>query len=109
MNGIEIRNWRAANRIKQESLATMLGISRVAVSKWESGVSRPSKVSAIRLAEVISRFQTSRLREEIAIIASQKQVKALTRGTSMRLIGLSAGYRAQWPEMTNLIGMETRQ
>jgi DNA-binding transcriptional regulator YiaG len=36
MDGEDIKHWRSLNRIKQEALASMLGVSHVAVSKWES-------------------------------------------------------------------------
>jgi transcriptional regulator with XRE-family HTH domain len=108
MDGLEIRHWRAANRIKQDALAEMLGVSRVAVSKWESGQCRPSKTTALRLADVMGGLHVGAVAREIAMLAPLGQVKALVRGRSLRLSGLSAGFRALWPETGALLGKETR-
>lgn len=108
MQGLEIRQWRAANRIKQEALAEMLGVSRVAISKWESGHCSPSKTTALRLAEVMSTFHEGATAREIAVMAPQAQLKALVRGRSLKLVGLSAGFRTLWPETSTLLHTEIR-
>jgi transcriptional regulator with XRE-family HTH domain len=108
MDGDDIRQWRAVNRVKQDALASMLGVSRVAVSKWESGLSRPSKTMALRLSEVISGVQEGRLGAELAFMAPQQQTKALVRRRSLQLIGISAGFRAMWPEMSEFLGAPMR-
>jgi transcriptional regulator with XRE-family HTH domain len=108
MIGDEISRWRSHNRIKQQTLASMLGVSHVAVSKWENNVSLPSKTMALRLADVMSNVNDSRLRTEIAIIAPQQQMKVLVRGHQIQLIAVSAGFRAAWPEMQVFIGQSMR-
>jgi transcriptional regulator with XRE-family HTH domain len=108
MDGDDIRRWRALNRIKQETLATMLGVSAVAVSKWENGLSQPSKTLALRLADVMSGVHEGRLAAEIAFTDALQQIKALTRGPNMQLVGVSAGYRAAWPEMASFVGQNMR-
>jgi len=108
MNGNDIRRWRSINRIKQSALADMVGVSSVAVSKWENDQSQPSKTAALRLAEVMSGMHEGKLAVEIAFAAPQKQIKSLNRGLNMQLVGVSAGFRAAWPEMSPFIGREMR-
>lgn len=50
--GDKIRELRKQNGISQEDVATALGVSRQAVTKWESGVSLPSSGNMIKLAEL---------------------------------------------------------
>jgi hypothetical protein len=83
-------------------------VSSVAVSKWENDQSKPSKTVALRLAEVMSGMHEGKLAVEIALAAPQQQIKALIRGLNMQLVGVSAGYRAAWPEMSAFIGREMR-
>ncbi len=108
MNGSDIRRWRSINRVKQAALADMVGVSNVAVSKWENDQSKPSKTVALRLAEVMSGMHEGKLAVEIAFAAPQQQIKALSRGLNMQLVGVSAGYRAAWPEMSAFIGRDMR-
>lgn len=108
MNGDEIRRWRATNRIKQEALASLLGVSHAAVSQWENGRARPSKTMALRLTDVMSGARQTRLAAEIAFTAPQQQIKALTRGRELQLVAISSGFRAAWPEMADFIGENMR-
>lgn len=82
----------------------MLGVSHAAISKWENGQSKPSKVMALRLAELMSGVQQGRLTAEMRFTEPQLQVKALTRGTSMELLTFSAGFKSLWPEMVDFKG-----
>lgn len=108
MNGDDILQWRAANRIKQQALASMLGVTHASVSKWESGLSRPSKTMALRLAEVMSNAHEGRLAAEIAFTKPMQQIKALTRGRQLQLVGVSSGFRQLWPETAELLGKGMR-
>jgi transcriptional regulator with XRE-family HTH domain len=108
MTGNEIRRWRSINRVKQSALADMVGVSTVAVSKWENDQSKPSKTIAVRLAEVMSGMHEGKLAVEIAFAAPQQQIKSLSRGLNMQLVGISAGFKATWPEMSALIGRDMR-
>jgi DNA-binding XRE family transcriptional regulator len=108
MDGEDIKYWRAVNRIKQETLASMLGVSRIAVSKWENGQSRPSRAIMRRLEQVMSEKHNGRLAEEIFITAPLQQMKVLTRGRHMNFVGVSKGFLAAFPDMTQFHGMEMR-
>jgi len=50
--GEAIRAHRARLGISQETLAERLGVSRQAVSKWESGASDPSTANLMALAKL---------------------------------------------------------
>lgn len=54
--GETIREYRTARQMTQEFVAESLGVSRQAVSKWESGASDPSTSNLIALAKL---FQVS--------------------------------------------------
>ena len=54
--GETIKNRRQKVKLSQEQLAERLGVSRQAVSKWETGQSEPTADNLVRLAEV---FETS--------------------------------------------------
>jgi transcriptional regulator with XRE-family HTH domain len=108
MDGEDIKRWRSLNRIKQEALASMLGVSHVAVSKWENGHSQPSKVMAMRLHSVMNAAHQGRLAAEIAFTAPQQQMKVLTRGRHMQLVGISSGFLSAYPEFDGFRGLEMR-
>ncbi len=52
--GEQIRQRREALHISQEELAERIGVSRQAVSKWESGLSLPRGSNRERLCELLS-------------------------------------------------------
>ena len=45
---------RKSNKISQEKLAELVGVSRQAVSKWENGLSNPDTENLIRLSEIFN-------------------------------------------------------
>lgn len=47
-----LKAYRAACKMTQEFVAESLGVSRQAVSKWESGASDPSTANLIAIAEL---------------------------------------------------------
>jgi DNA-binding XRE family transcriptional regulator len=109
MDGTDITRWRAANRVKQETLAIALGVSRVAISKWENGQCRPSKTMAFRLCDIMRRLHHDELGREVAFLAPLGQAKVLVRGTSLELVGLSAGFRSLWPDMVPYLNVKLRK
>ena len=50
--GEALRELRIQNKMTQEFVAQTVGVSRQAVSKWESGVSDPSTSNLIALAKL---------------------------------------------------------
>lgn len=52
--GERITELRKEKNISQSELASRLGVSRQAVSKWEQGQSSPDTVKLIQLAEIFS-------------------------------------------------------
>ena len=53
--GERIRAARQAAGLSQEKLAERLGLTRQAVTKWETGQSAPSTENLLHLAEVMQR------------------------------------------------------
>ena len=53
-NPNKIKELRELNRITQKQLGDLLGISDRAVSKWESGLSKPSGENLISLARIFN-------------------------------------------------------
>ena len=51
--GNRITELRKEKNISQTELASLLGVSRQAVSKWEQGLSSPDTAKLIQLAEVL--------------------------------------------------------
>ncbi len=52
--GETIREFRTRSQMTQEFVAQSLGVSRQAVSKWESGASEPSTSNLLALAKLFS-------------------------------------------------------
>jgi transcriptional regulator with XRE-family HTH domain len=50
--GERIQTLRNENKMSQEKLAELLGVSRQAVSKWETGLANPNTENLILLAEI---------------------------------------------------------
>lgn len=50
--GERIKAFRKASGLSQEKVAELVGVSRQAVTKWESGKSAPSTENLFRLAEI---------------------------------------------------------
>lgn len=50
--GKNIKNLRTSNGFSQELLAEKIGVSRQAVSKWETDVTIPSTANLVKLADV---------------------------------------------------------
>lgn len=51
--GKNIASRRKSQNFSQEDIATLVGVSRQAVSKWEKELSSPSTENIIRLAEIL--------------------------------------------------------
>ncbi len=46
-----LRNLRIKNKISQENLASIVGVTRGAVAQWENGFNLPSNIALIRIAD----------------------------------------------------------
>ena len=55
--GENIKRRREQLKLSQECVAERLGVSRQAVSKWETGLSEPTTGNLIQLAEVFEMFR----------------------------------------------------
>lgn len=49
----QIRTYRRRQDLSQEALAERMGVSRQAVTKWETGKARPSTEKLLRLSQVL--------------------------------------------------------
>ena len=78
--GNRIRTMRTAKKYSQEYLAEQLNVSRQAVSKWETDISRPDTDNLIRLAEL---FGVS-----VDYLASGKERSNIQREETSRPYGL---------------------
>jgi transcriptional regulator with XRE-family HTH domain len=52
--GERLQNLRKENMLSQEKLADLVGVSRQAVSKWETGLSNPDTENMIKLGEIFN-------------------------------------------------------
>lgn len=52
--GDKIQELRKINKMSQEKMAELLGVSRQAVSKWETGLSNPNTENLISLAKILN-------------------------------------------------------
>ena len=52
--GEKLQNLRKKNMLSQEKLAELVGVSRQAVSKWETGLSNPDTENLIKLGEIFN-------------------------------------------------------
>lgn len=50
--GEKIKEYRKRNKYSQEKLAELVGVSRQAVTKWETNQSAPSTVNLLKLADI---------------------------------------------------------
>jgi transcriptional regulator with XRE-family HTH domain len=105
-----LRNWRRSQAMRQIQLARLLGVSQGTVSKWERGEELPSAFKIQDIMEFItSRNGRDPFAVDRAFIRMQTDIRALFTYEGARLIGVSQGLRAQWPEFATLIGKEMRQ
>jgi len=50
----QLEEYRLENKITQEELADMLGVTFAAVSRWLNGHARPNKIHAFHIKKLIS-------------------------------------------------------
>ena len=78
----KIRELRKNNNLSQKQLGEYLGISDRAVSKWESGISKPSGNNLIMLSKLFkvpveSFFENEPLKEKESLVCGMESLKEL--------------------------------
>lgn len=68
----KIKHLRKTNDMSQEELADKLGISRQAVSRWETGETLPDAAMLVRLSSVFDVSIDSLLKDELEIKTPEK-------------------------------------
>ena len=63
--GEKLSKLRKENNYTQEQLADVLGVSRQAISKWESNITYPETVKLIRMSELFDCSLDYLLKDEI--------------------------------------------
>lgn len=76
--GDKLSKLRKENNYTQEQLAEILGVSRQAVSKWESDISYPETEKLLKLGELYECSMDYLLKDENSEAASQPKSKAGT-------------------------------
>lgn len=72
--GERIKVERTKAKMSQEKLAELVGVSRQAVTKWESGQSSPSTENLFRIAEVLGTTVDILTKEEPQQLLTEEQV-----------------------------------
>ncbi len=94
----EIRRYRIAHQLRQEDVATRIGCSRDAVSKWVRGQCLPQGPKILRLARVLDTFaESSRQLLQQLVVGRLARHQLLSRAFSSssclsRLASVSAGF-----------------
>lgn len=76
--GSNIRNTRKTLKLSQEYIAQQLGVSRQAVSKWETNQSEPSTDHLIKLADLLDRDIKELVSPE-KYVEEQKEIETQTK------------------------------
>jgi len=61
IHGSQIRDFRKANRLNQQELASILNVGITTVSRWETGDSRPTGTARAVLATLLTNDSGRRL------------------------------------------------
>ena len=99
-----LRTWRRINGIKQAALDEMLGVSQTAVSIWENGHDLPSAERIGRLEALLANTARDELAVERLFVERQGGIRALFDVDGARLMAVSRGFHALWPETAELTG-----
>lgn len=71
-----LRRIRKENNLSQEQLAEKLGVSRQAVSKWESGQSYPEMDKVLQICKTFNFNMDELMNENVKEVAENKQVNS---------------------------------
>lgn len=101
--GTLLRDWRKANRVKQESLAAMLGVSQAAVSFWENGHDAPNPRLMGRMLDIMVATADDRLCADRLAMQQQGAIRASFDLDGVKLVMASKGLMAAWPKFSQLM------
>jgi len=97
-----LRKWRRLNGIKQEDLASRLGVSQSAVSFWENGRERPSANNIRKLKGLMAHTVRDELAIERLFVERQSGLRVLCDFDGIALVATSSGFKSLWPETAQL-------
>jgi transcriptional regulator with XRE-family HTH domain len=105
--GRSLRRWRLLNRVKQESLAGLVGVAQTTVSRWESITAEPGPREASALLDLLSaRPTTASDRALLDLVRSAPRPMHLICDLSHRLLAVSPARERQWRvSHTELLGV----
>ena len=92
--GERIKSHRRRAGMSQETLARLTGVSRQAVTRWESGQSAPSTENLFRLAEVFHTTVDLLLSPETPVAGSPLWSRAFWKPRLRAALAVAAGYAA---------------
>jgi len=95
--GPALRRWRTLNRIKQEALASDLGVSQATLSRWENRSRIPEVREARRIATLLEARPTSASDRALAELVQQSATPVhLICDLTHQLIAVSATRAHGW-------------
>lgn len=77
-----LRNLRIKNKISQEKLASVVGVTRGAVAQWENGFTLPSNVALMKMADFFHcsvDYLLGRIEEKRSHYSTQEQTSITAR------------------------------
>lgn len=94
--------WRKASRVKQQTLAEMLGVTQTLVSNWETGKAAPGKRLRLRLLDIMSLAGAHRVDADRLALEKAPNPRASLDLDGVRLVCASRGMHALWPTFSSL-------
>ncbi len=98
--------WRRSEGLTQAELALKLGVSQQAISYWERGRDVPGSAHMAKIRQLLS--QSGELNVEKAFIRNQRTVRAVFDCDDLRMLAVSAGFNAVWPQFAQLLEVPMR-
>lgn len=96
--------WCRVNGVSRAHLAHLLGVTPELVARWERGQDEPTGALRLRLRDVISPFGKQSYLQRQTDIRTRSDVAALFDLDGVRLLAVSQGLGAAWPEFAGLVG-----
>lgn len=100
----KLKSWRVASRIKQATLAHLVGVTQGAVSRWERGLDTPSPGVFIRLREIMSDGHRDEAIAERLFTTRQAGLRNLFDFEGLKLLAASRGTAALRPIFASMVG-----